>query len=327
MVVGNTPLIRLNKLSEFTGCEIFGKAEFLNPGGSVKDRAAFGIIEQGEKEGSLHPGGTIVEGTAGNTGIGLTLIGNSKGYRTIIVINNTQAREKMDLLCALGAEVREVDPAPYPESGNYNMIAKKIAEEMPNGFWANQFDNLANADIHYKTTGPEIWNQTNGKIDAFVSAVGTGGTIAGISRFLKEKDRSIRIQLADPYGASIYSWVKHGHLNDDQGDSITEGIGQARITGNLANVLIDDAYRIDDKPIIEMLYFLLRQEGLFLGSSSAINVCGAVKLAKELGPGHTIVTILCDGGGRYISKLYNPEWLKAQDLTPRHTNLDFVRQI
>lgn len=312
--IGNTPLIRLNKLSEQTGCEILGKAEFLNPGGSVKDRAALGIVLDAEKRGLLKPGGTIVEGSAGNTGIGLALVGNAKGYKTIIVIPNTQAKEKVDLLRAMGADVRIVPAAEYANPNNYNHVARRIAEETPGAYWANQFDNTANSEIHYRTTGPELWEQTKGKITGFVSAVGTGGTLSGISRFLKEKRSSVRVVCADPFGAAIYSWVKNGHLNDDEGDSITEGIGQNRITKNLEGALIDDAYRIADPVIIEMLYFLLHQEGLFLGSSSAINVCGAVKLARELGPGQVIVTVLCDGGGRYVSKLFNPDWLRTQGL-------------
>jgi cysteine synthase A len=325
--IGNTPLIRLNYLSNVTKCEIYGKAEFLNPGGSVKDRAALGIIREAEKEGKLKPGGTIVEGTAGNTGIGLTLVGQALGYKSIIVINNTQAREKIDLLKAMGAQVVEVEPAPWPEEGNYNMVAKKIAENLPNGFWANQFDNQANALFHYKTTGPEIWEQTQGKITSFVAAVGTGGTIAGVSKFLKEKNAKVRTVVADPYGAAIYSWIKYGHFNDDEGDSITEGIGMNRLTKNLELAKIDDAYRIHDKQIIEMLYLLLKKEGLFLGSSSAINVCGAVKEALKNGPGQTIVTILCDGGQRYISKIYNQDWLKEQNLLPSATDIEFFKDI
>lgn len=317
-------MVRLNKLSEATGCEIFGKAEFLNPGGSVKDRAALGIVLDAERQGFLKPGGTIVEGTAGNTGIGLTLVGNARGYKSIIVIPNTQAKEKIDLLRAMGAEVRPVPPAEYSNPNNYNHVARRIAEETPGAFWANQFDNTSNCEIHYRTTGPEIWQQTQGQITAFVSAVGTGGTLSGVSRYLKEKNRNVRVVCADPFGASIYSWVKHGHLNDDEGDSITEGIGQGRVTKNLESAVIDDAYRIGDPVILEMLYFLLRHEGLFLGSSSAINVCGAVKLARQLGPGQVIVTVLCDGGGRYLSKLFNPDWLKAQELTPKAQGLEFL---
>jgi cysteine synthase A len=325
--VGNTPLIRLKSLSEATGCEILGKAEFMNPGGSVKDRAALAIIEDAEKKGLLKPGGTVVEGTAGNTGIGLALVANAKGYKTVIVIPDTQAQEKMNLLRAIGAEVRPVPPAPYSEPGNYNHVAKRMAAEIPGGFWANQFDNPVNREMHYRTTGPEIWEQTGGKVSAFVAAVGTGGTLAGTSQFLKERNKNIRTVCADPHGASIWSWIKRGNLDFDEGDSITEGIGQARITKNLEGAPIDDAYRIGDPVILEMLYFLLKNEGLFLGSSSAINLCGAVKLARQRGKGQTIVTILCDGGQRYISKLYRPMWLKEQGLTPKAKGLEFLEQL
>jgi cysteine synthase A len=325
--IGNTPLIRLNGLSEATGCEILGKAEFLNPGGSVKDRAALAIIEDAERRGLLKPGGTVVEGTAGNTGIGLAVVANSKGYKTVIVIPNTQAQEKMDLLRAIGAEVRPVPPAPYSEPGNYNHVARRTAEEIPGAYWANQFDNTANRDMHYRTTGPEIWEQTGGKVTAFVSAVGTGGTLAGTSKFLKEKNSKIRTVCADPHGASIWSWIKRGNLDFDEGDSITEGIGQARITKNLEAAPIDDAYRIGDPVILEMLYYVLRHEGLFLGSSSAINLCGAVKQARQKGKGQVIVTVLADGGQRYISKLYNPAWLKEQNLTPKARGLEFLEML
>jgi cysteine synthase len=325
--IGNTPLIRLSRLSEATGCEILGKAEFLNPGGSVKDRAALAIIEDAEKRGALKPGGTVVEGTAGNTGIGLTLVANAKGYRSVIVIPNTQAREKMELLSAMGAEVRPVPPAPYAEPGNYNHVARRAAEEIPGAFWANQFDNTVNRDMHYRTTGPEIWQQTEGKITAFVSAIGTGGTLAGTSRFLKERNGKIRTVCADPHGASMWSWIKRGNLDFDEGDSITEGIGQARITKNLESALIDDAFRIGDPVVLEMLYFVLRHEGLFLGSSSAINLCGAVKLARQGGPGQVIVTVLCDGGQRYMSKLFNPDWLKEQGLVPKARGLEFLSML
>lgn len=322
--IGNTPLIRLNRLSEATGCEILGKAEFLNPGGSVKDRAALALVEDAEVRGLLRPGGTVVEGTAGNTGIGLTLVANARGYKTVIVIPNSQAREKMDLLRALGAEVRPVPPAPYSEPGNYNHVARALADSIQGGYWTNQFDNAANRQVHYRTTGPEIWAQTAGQITGFVSAVGTGGTLAGISQFLKEKNPKIRTVCADPHGASIWSWIKRGNLDFDDGDSITEGIGQGRVTGNLEGVrdVLDDAYRIADPVIIEMLYFLLRHEGLFLGSSAAINVCGALRMAREGGPGQTIVTVLCDGGGRYISKIFNPDWLREQELTPQASRLE-----
>jgi cysteine synthase len=295
--IGNTPLIRLKTLSELTGCEILGKAEFLNPGGSVKDRAALGIIEDAEKKGLLKPGGVIVEGTAGNTGIGLTLVANAKGYRTVIVIPDTQSQEKMDLIRAVGAELHPVPAAPYSSPGNYNHVAARMAEEIPGAVWANQFDNVANRDFHERTTGPEIWLQTHGEITGFVSAVGTGGTLAGVSRFLKSQNSKVQTICADPFGASIYSWIKTGKL-ESEGSSITEGIGQGRVTGNLKDAPIEDAYRIGDPVVLEMLHFLLRHEGLFLGSSAAINLCGAVKLAREKGPGQVIVTILCDGGQR-----------------------------
>jgi cysteine synthase A len=314
--IGNTPLIRLKLLSELTGCEILGKAEFLNPGGSVKDRAALAIVLDAEKKGLLRPGGTIVEGTAGNTGIGLALVGNSRGYRTITVVPDTQAREKLDLLRALGAEVRTVPPAPYSEPGNYNHVAKRIAEETPGGFWANQFDNTANREAHLHGTGPEIWEQTAGRVTAFVAAVGTGGTLAGTSLALKARDPRIRTICADPHGASIWSFIKRGNLDYDEGDSITEGIGQARITRNFEGAPVDDAFRFADPVIIEMLYHLVEREGFFLGSSAAINVCGAVRQALLGGAGQVIVTILCDGGQRYLSKIYQPSWLESMGLSP-----------
>lgn len=320
--IGNTPLIRLNTLSALTGCEILGKAEFLNPGGSVKDRAALALIEDAERRGKLGKGGTVVEGTAGNTGIGLALVANAKGYRTIIVIPETQSKEKIDLLRALGAEVRTVPALPYSDPGNYNHVAKRIAEETPGAYWANQFDNVANRDFHHATTGPEIWRQTEGRVTGFVSAVGTGGTLAGVSKFLKERDPKIRTVCADPHGASIWSWIKRGNLDFDDGDSVTEGIGQARVTRNLEGAPIDDAYRIGDPVIIEVLYRLLRDEGLFLGSSSAINVCGALRLARERGPGQVIVTILADGGGRYVSRLFSDPWLKEKGLLPRGRRIE-----
>lgn len=320
--IGRTPLIRLNALSKATGCEILGKAEFLSPGGSVKDRAALALIEDAEARGLLKPGGTVVEGTAGNTGIGLTIVANAKGYRTIIVVPETQSREKIDMLRALGAKVRTVPPKPYSDPENYNHVAKRVASEIPGGYWTNQFDNVANREFHYRTTGPEIWDGTSGGVTGFVSAVGTGGTIAGVSRYLKEKSAKVRTVCADPYGASIWSWIKRGNLDFDDGDSITEGIGQGRVTKNLEGAPIDDAFRIGDPAILEMLYFLLRKEGLFLGSSAAINVCGALRMAREGGPGQTIVTVLCDGGSRYLSRLYNPVWLEENGLTPRASRLE-----
>ncbi len=325
--VGNTPLIRINSLSEATGCEILGKAEFLNPGGSVKDRAAMGIVEDAEAKGLLKPGGTIVEGTAGNTGIGLALVGNAKGYRTLIVIPETQSQEKINLLRAIGAEVRPVPAAPYKDPANYNHVARRLADEVENGFWANQFDNTANRDFHFRTTGPEIHAQTGGEVTAFVASVGTGGTLAGVSSSLKEKNPKVLTVCADPYGAAMWSWFKHGHLDIDDGDSVAEGIGQGRVTKNLESAPVDEAYRIHDSVMIKMLYHLLVREGLFLGASSAINVCGAVKLALEKGPGQVITTILCDDGQRYLSRLYNPQWLKEEELDPAREGLDFLEEI
>lgn len=325
--IGNTPLIRLEKLSQATGCEILGKAEFLNPGGSVKDRAALAIIEDAERRGLLKPGGTVVEGTAGNTGIGLTLVANAKGYRAIIVVPDTQSQEKIELLRSMGADVRLVPAAPYSEPGNYNHVARLIAEQTPGAYWANQFDNTVNRDMHYRTTGPEIWEQTQGRITAFVASVGTGGTLAGTSRFLKEKNPKIRTVCADPFGATMYSWIKNGNLDDDEGDSVTEGIGQGRVTKNFENAPIDDAYRIGDPVILEMVHYLARHEGLFLGSSSGINVCGAVKLARQHGPGQTIVTVLCDGGQRYLSRLYNAAWLDEKGLRPKAKELEFLNEL
>jgi cysteine synthase len=325
--IGNTPLFRLSKLSQATGCEILGKAEFLNPGGSVKDRAALGIILDGERTGQLKPGSTIVEGTAGNTGIGLALVGNSRGYRTLIVVPETQAKEKIELLRIMGADVRTVPEKPYKDSENYIRLSGRIASALPGGFWANQFDNVANRQIHYDTTGPEIWRDTAGEITGFVAAVGTGGTLAGCALFLKTKNPRIKIVCADPYGAAIWSYVKFGHTEIQDGDSVAEGIGQTRITKNLEDVPIDDAYRIPDNVAVEVMYHLLHEEGLFLGLSSAINVCGAIKLAKEGGPGQIIVTILADSGSRYLSRLYNTEWLEAKKLTPRSTSLDFLEEL
>ena len=311
--VGNTPLIRLNSFSEETGCEILGKAEFLNPGGSVKDRAALFIIEDAEKKGLLTPGGTVVEGTAGNTGIGLTHICNAKGYKCVIVIPETQSKEKIDLLRTLGAEVRTVPAVPYRDPNNYVKVSGRLAEETENAIWANQFENLANRQAHYKTTGPEIWQQTDGKIDAWVAATGTGGTYAGTAMFLKEKNSNIRCVVADPMGSGLYSYVKTGEIKSE-GNSITEGIGNGRVTGNMAGAPTDDAVRIDDPEALRVVYQLLYKEGLFMGGSVGINVGAAVALAKQMGPGHTIVTVLCDSGSRYQSKIFNREWLEAKDL-------------
>ncbi|MHA1107519.1 MAG: cysteine synthase A [Alphaproteobacteria bacterium] len=316
--IGNTPLIRLGKASEITGCEILGKAEFLNPGGSVKDRAALGIITDAEERGVLKPGGIVVEGTAGNTGIGLALVGNARGYRTVIVMPETQSREKIDLLRMIGAELRLVPALPYKNPDNYVHISERVAKELaasePNGaVWANQWDNPANCAIHRTTTGPEIWRQTGGRIDGFICAIGTGGTLAGNSQALKERNPDVRIAVADPMGAAMSNYFKHGELKGE-GSSITEGIGQGRVTGNVAMAQVDDAYRIPDSEALPVVFDLLKLEGLCLGSSSGINVAGAIRMARDMGPGHTIVTILADGGQRYQSKLFNPEFLKQKDL-------------
>jgi cysteine synthase A len=308
----------LARASEQTGCEILGKAEFLNPGSSVKDRAALFIVRDAEERGLIEPGGVIVEGTAGNTGIGLALVGNARGYRTLIVIPDTQSQEKKDMLRLCGAEVREVPAVPYADPNNYVKLSGRLANELarsePHGaFWANQFDNVANRDGHYRTTGPEIWRQTDGKVDAFVCAVGTGGTLAGVGMYLKEKKPGVLIGLADPTGAALYNYYAHGELKAE-GESITEGIGQGRITANLEGAPVDKAYQIRDEEALPFVFDLLQYEGLCLGGSSGINVAGAIRLAKDMGPGHTIVTILCDFGTRYQSKLFNPAFLREKDL-------------
>jgi cysteine synthase len=313
--VGNTPLIRLNSFSDETGCEILGKAEFLNPGGSVKDRAALYIIEDAEKKGLLKPGGTVVEGTAGNTGIGLAHICNAKGYKCLVIIPETQSQEKIDALKTLGAEVRLVPAVPYKNPNNYVKLSGRIAAEMENAIWANQFENLANRQAHYETTAAEIWSQTDGQVDAWVTATGTGGTYAGVSMFFKEKNPKIRCVVADPMGSGLYSYVKTGEINSE-GSSITEGIGNSRITGNMQGAPVDDAIQISDRECVRVIYQLLHQDGLFMGGSVGINVGAAVALAKQMGSGHTIVTILCDGGSRYQSRLYNQEWLKSKNLLP-----------
>jgi cysteine synthase A len=313
--VGQTPLVRLRRLSELTGCEILGKAEFMNPGGSVKDRAALGIILDAESEGRLRHGDTIVEGTAGNTGIGLTVVGHAKGYRTVIVIPETQSPEKIDLLRTLGAKVLTVPDKPYSDPGNYNHIARRLSEEK-GWFWANQFDNAANRNAHFATTGPEIWDQTEGEVNAFVSAIGTGGTLAGTGLYLKERSKEVALVCADPYGAAMWSWFTQGHTNIKDGESYAEGIGQTRVTKNLEGVVVDRAYRVTDQSALTIVYQLLRDEGLFLGLSSGINIAGAVKYAKESGSGQTIVTILCDSGLKYQSKLFNAAWLAEHDLSP-----------
>jgi len=316
--VGNTPLIKLKKASELTGCTILGKAEFLNPGGSVKDRAAKYIILDAESRGDLKPGGVVVEGTAGNTGIGLALVGNSRGYRTVIVIPETQSEEKKDMLRLCGAELREVPAVPFRDPGNYvkvsERLAKELAETEPNGvLYANQWDNTSNRNAHVRSTGPEIWDQTDGTVDGFTCAIGTGGTIAGTSEFLKSKNKDIRIAVADPMGSAMYEFFKNGELKSE-GDSITEGIGQGRITGNIDGALIEDAYQIHDRDALPLIFDLLKDEGLCLGGSSGINVAGAIRMAQDLGPGHTIVTVLCDYGTRYMSKLFNPAFLREKEL-------------
>ncbi|MEH1812995.1 MAG: cysteine synthase A [Nostoc sp.] len=312
--VGNTPLIRLNSFSEETGCEILAKAEFLNPGGSVKDRAALYIIEDAEKKGLLKPGGTVVEGTAGNTGIGLAHICNAKGYKCLIIIPDTQSQEKIDALTALGAEVRPIPAVPYKDPNNYVKLSGRVAAELENAIWANQFDNLANRLAHYETTGPEIWTQTDGKIDVWTTATGTGGTYAGVALYLKEQNPAIKCVVADPLGSGLYSYVKTGEINIE-GNSITEGIGNGRVTANMEGAPADDAIQIDDQEALRVVYQLLRKDGLLMGGSTGINVAAAVALAKQLGPGHTIVTILCDSGSRYQSRIFNPEWLASKGLS------------
>jgi len=310
--VGNTPLIRLDAFSAETGCEILGKAEFLNPGGSVKDRAARGIIDDAERRGTLRPGGTVVEGTAGNTGIGIAHLCNARGYRAVIVIPDNQSPEKYQLLEALGAEVRRVKAVPYADPNHYQKVAARLAGEIDGAVWANQFDNTANARAHYETTGPEIWQQTAGRIDAFVAATGTGGTLSGVSQYLKQQRPDVRIVLADPPGSSLYEYVRSGTLKTTGSGSITEGIGIGRVTANLAQAHIDSAVHVEDTDTVAHVYRLLREEGLFLGSTSGINVAAAVRVAREVGPGHTVVTVLCDGGAKYASRLFNQAWLEQK---------------
>ena len=316
--IGNTPLIKLKRASEETGCTILGKAEFLNPGQSVKDRAALSIVQDAEKRGTLKPGGVIVEGTAGNTGIGLALIGAAKGYRVTVVMPRTQSQEKKDAVIALGAELVEVDAVPAASDNHYPKVARRIAEEKaktePNGaIWANQFDNIANRQGHIDTTAPEIWRDTDGKVDGFICAVGSGGTLGGVSLALKERNKNVVVGIADPGGAALFNYYQHGELKAE-GTSITEGIGQGRITANLEGVVVDEAYRIEDGDWLKVLFNLIQDEGLCVGGSSALNVLGAIELAKTLGPGKTIVTILCDYGNRYQSKLFNPEFLRSKNL-------------
>jgi cysteine synthase A len=316
--IGRTPLIRLRRASELAGATILGKAEFMNPGGSVKDRAALGIIKDAIRRGELRPGGTIVEGTAGNTGIGLAIVGNALGFRTVIVIPETQSQEKKDALRLVGAELVEVPAVPYSNPGNYVRHSGRLAEELaqtePNGaIWANQFDNTANRQAHVETTAPEIWDQTDGKIDGFICAVGTGGTLAGVADGLRAHKPEIAIGLADPMGAALYSYYIAGELKSS-GSSVTEGIGQGRITGNLEGLRVDHAYQIGDEEALPLLYDLVRHEGLCLGGSSAVNIAGAIRLARDLGPGSTVVTVLCDSGTRYASKLFNPTFLDTKGL-------------
>jgi cysteine synthase A len=315
--VGNTPLIRLHRASAATGCTILAKAEFMNPGGSVKDRAALAIVLDAERRGRLRPGGTIVEGTAGNTGIGLTLVGNARGYRSVIVVPETQSREKLDFLRMIGADLRLVPAKPYRDPGNYVHVSRRLAEELAaetgNAIWANQFDNLANREGHRQTTGPEIWEQTGGKVDAFTCSCGTGGTLGGVGLALKARNPKLRIVLADPEGSGLYGWVKSNDLSIE-GSSITEGIGNSRVTANLEGAPIDDAVRIPDTEMLEQVFELQIHEGLSVGGSTGINVAAAIRVARELGPGHTVVTILCDGGARYQSKLFNPEFLRSKNL-------------
>ncbi len=316
--IGNTPLVRLRKASELTGCDVLVKLEFLNPGGSVKDRAALGIIRDAEDRGQLEPGGVIVEGTAGNTGIGLALVGNARGYRTVIVIPETQSEEKKQMLRLCGADLREVPAVPYRDPNNYVRVSGRLAEELAatheqGAIWANQFDNVANRRIHIETTAPEIWSQTDGKVDAFVSAVGTGGTLAGTAMGLRERNPDIKIGLADPEGAALYEWYANGELKSE-GSSISEGIGQGRVTANLEGLEVDFPYLIPDAEALPIVFDLLKEEGFCVGLSSGINVAGAIRAARELGPGHTVVTLLCDLGQRYSAKIWNPAFLKEAGL-------------
>ena len=316
--IGNTPLIKLKAASEVTGCHIYGKAEFLNPGGSVKDRAALALIKDAQEKKLISKGGIIVEGTAGNTGIGLCLLGNSLGYKTIIVMNDNQTQEKKDTLKNIGADLRLVSPKPYKDDGNYVKVAGRLAEELKstNNYgvvWANQFDNTANAKGHYETTGPEIWEQTDGQIDGFVCASGTGGTIGGVSSYLKEKNKDVKIYLSDPSGSSLYNYITSGELKSE-GGSITEGIGSSRVTANFAEAKIDGAFSIDDHESLPILYELIKNEGLSLGTSCGVNIAGAIRLAKKLGPGKTIVTILCDKSDKYNSKMFNKKFLQEKGL-------------
>jgi cysteine synthase A len=312
--IGNTPLIRLRRISEETGCEIYGKAEFMNPGGSVKDRAARGIVLDAEKRGALRPGGTVVEGTAGNTGIGLAHVCNVRGYRCVIVMPDNQSPEKYALIEALGAEVRRIKTVPYSDPNHYQKVAGRLADELPDAVWANQFDNTANRRAHVETTGPEIWAQTAGRIDAFVASSGTGGTVAGVSEYLKSRNARVRTVLADPPGSALYEYIRNGVVKATGSGSITEGIGIGRITANMQDAPIDDAVHVEDGETVAMVYRLLREEGLFVSSTSGINVAAALRVARQLGPGHLIVTMLCDNGSKYLSRLFNRDWLREKGL-------------
>ncbi|HTV98592.1 MAG TPA: cysteine synthase A [Steroidobacteraceae bacterium] len=314
--VGNTPLIRLRAFSEETGCEILGKAEFMNPGGSVKDRAAKWIVLDAERRGVLKAGGTVVEGTAGNTGIGLAHVCNARGYKCVIVMPDNQSQEKYQTIEALGADLRRVPAVPYSNPNQYQKVAGRLAAELPNAVWANQFDNTANRQAHFESTGPEIWRDTGGKIDVFCAATGTGGTLAGTAAFLKSQSAAVRIVLVDPPGSALYHFVKDGELRSDGGSSITEGIGTGRVTANLEGAPIDDALRIPDEETVRFVYRLLREEGLLLGSTAGINVAAAVRIARSIGPGHTIVTVLCDGGAKYQSRLFNRAWIAERGFAP-----------
>jgi cysteine synthase len=312
--VGNTPLLRLTRLSAETGCNILGKAEFMNPGGSVKDRAARAILEAAERDGRLGPGGVVVEGTAGNTGISLAHLCHARGYRCVIVMPDNQSPEKFELLRTLGVELELVKPVPYADDNHYQKVAMRRAAEIPGAIWANQFDNTANRDGHYATTGPEIWRDTGGRLDAFVAATGTGGTFGGAATFLKEQHAALRTVIADPQGSALYRWVKFGELKAEGPGSITEGIGIGRVTANLRDAPVDDALHVTDREAVAMVHRLLRQEGLFVGSAAGVNVAGAVAVARQMGPGHTIATILCDSGHKYQSRLFNREWLAEKGL-------------
>ena len=312
--IGRTPLIRLRRVSEETGCEIYGKAEFMNPGGSVKDRAARAIVLDAEQRGVLQPGGTVVEGTAGNTGIGLAHVCNARGYRCVIVMPDNQSPEKYALIEALGAEVRRVKTVPYSDPNHYQKVAGRLADELPDAIWANQFDNTANRRAHFETTGPEIWEQTGGRVDAFVAASGTGGTVAGVSEYLKSRSSKVRTVVADPPGSALFEYIRNGVVKATGSGSITEGIGIGRVTANMQDAPIDDAVHIEDPETVSYVYRLLREEGLFVSSTSGINVAAAVRVARQLGRGHTVVTVLCDDGSKYLSRLFNREWLAQKGL-------------